>query len=162
MNQATLFKGPYFETLAEARTRLEDDQEKGAICPCCGQFSKIYTRKLNSGMAYSLLRIARAFPNGEWVHVERFSKSDTRAAEFSKLRFWGLVEPKGERKEDGNSAGYWRVTQKGYAFVGLKTLIPAKAQIYNNGCRGFSDQQINIIQALGKRFNYYELMGDRL
>ena len=45
------------ETLGGARDWLRDRVEKGAKCPCCGQFAKVYRRTITSGMARALFMI---------------------------------------------------------------------------------------------------------
>lgn len=67
-------------TLQDAKQYIAENIDKGVACPCCDQLAKMYARKLNTGMAYSLIKVARAYPNGEWVHVENFSKSSSKAA----------------------------------------------------------------------------------
>ena len=37
-------------------------------------------------------------------------------------------------------------------------MVPSHAELYDNRLLGFSDEQISIHDALGKRFNYTELM----
>jgi hypothetical protein len=66
-------------TLEEAKTALQAGLRKGVICACCGQFAKIYKRKLNSSMARTLITFyRRAKTKPGWVHVLRefvFEKS---------------------------------------------------------------------------------------
>lgn len=55
-------------TLAEAQQWLAERITGGARCPCCNQYSKVYRRQINSGMARSLIAMYRA-GGLDWVHV---------------------------------------------------------------------------------------------
>lgn len=144
-------------TLDEAKEELQSRLDKGATCPCCGQFAKIYNRKLNSAMAYSLILVAKYFdanPWEEWLHVERYLSRKTRATDFYKLKFWNLIE-------EGKSS-HWKILPLGYSFVNNLVLVPKKASIYNNMLIEPSSSTTTIIEALGSHFKYAELMGARL
>ena len=60
------------ETIKEAKEHLRNNFEEGIDCPCCGQFVKLYKRKLNSGMAATLIRIVK-FNGSSEVHVKDFT-----------------------------------------------------------------------------------------
>jgi hypothetical protein len=145
-------------TLDEAKTELKKRLDKGATCPCCGQFAKIYNRKLNSAMAYSLILVAKYFeanPWEEWLHVERYLSRKTRATDFYKLKFWGLIE-------EGPKSSHWKILPLGTAFVNNQVSVPRKASIYNNMLIEPSTSTTTIVEALGDHFNYADLMGARL
>lgn len=148
--------------LSVAKAKLEQDREKGTHCPCCGQYAKIYNRKLNSAMARSLILVDKYFsrPDAEeYLHVENYLARYTRATDFYKLRFWGLIESKGERRSDGSPhAGYWKMLPKGHAFVRNQVRVPMRVAIYNDEFMGESSETISIIESLGEHFDYHELM----
>jgi len=147
-----------WKTLDDAILELEEGKAKGIICPCCKQFAKIYNRKLNSAMAYSLILVAKYFeenPNETSVHVEQYLSKTTRATDFYKLRFWGMIE-------ETDKTSYWRVSQKGFDFVNNKIKAPKKVAIYNNQFIGESEEQTSIVDALGDNFDFPELMGSSL
>ncbi len=149
------------ETLKEAKQHLKDHyKEKGTNCPCCGQFVKQYKRKLGSVMARTLIRLSK-MPN-EYNHVKDIVKgiSDTGTNDFSKLAYWGLIDEMANDSTAKRTSGYWRITQKGHDFVNCKIVLLEHALIYNRLCNGFGGVKINIVDALGKKFNYQELMNN--
>lgn len=158
--QGSLFGPPARDTLAEARRQVEHGRADGVTCPCCGQFAKTYRRKLNSSMAYALLVIARR--TDDWFHLFDFlAKQRVKASDAPSLRHWGLIEEKGEGKDDGNPrAGFYRVTELGRAFAGGRASVPRHMLIYNDQLLGFSEERIAIREALGDRFDYDELMSE--
>jgi hypothetical protein len=149
-------------TLKEAKQFLRANFEKGVDCPCCGQFVKLYKRKLNSGMAITLLRIFNESINEDdkWIPVKEFLRENKykNSHDWTLLKHWGLLEEKEniENIETKNS-GFWKITQKGRKFVLNEISVPDKVSIYNNKVLGFSEEQTTIIESLGKKFNYSEL-----
>ena len=133
--------------------------DKGETCPCCGQFAKVYRRKINSGMARSLIRMYLAGESEKLNYIHVPTAVGSRSREEGKLRYWGLVEEELEKRPDGGRSGYWRVTPSGELFVkGLMTVY-SHARIYDGRCLGLTGTQVNIMDALGDRFDYDELMG---
>ncbi len=153
-------------SLIEAKQWLRTKFEKGADCPCCGQFVKLYKRKLNSSMAYVLVLLSRV---RGYVHVPSFINeqvSDAKIAaavrgDWAKLEHWGLIEPELGVRDDGSKrTGRWRITAHGRNFVAGNTHTHSHVFIFN-GKRVAWDgdtQLIFIHDALGDRFNYRELM----
>ncbi len=142
----------------------------GVVCPCCDQFCKLYRRKLNSGMARALIAIAtvqnrvetqtRELDINFFVETPKLRFSN---GEYARLRWWGLLEQRKLRQDEKESgekknSGRWRLTDKGRQFVEGKIRIPRDIFIYNNVVTGFSIEDISIHEALGKKFNYDELM----
>lgn len=154
-------------TLEEAKQYVEDNKEDGVVCPCCSQFAKIYERSITSAMAYGLILVYRNQKSGlapEWLHVENYLKKQeipsSIRGDFSKLRFWGLVVPKKDVRSDGSKrTGFYKMTSKGVDFVKYRITVPAKVRLFNNEFLGYTGKEINIGEALGKRFHYMELMG---
>lgn len=144
------------DTLATVRAWLRQHAEAGVECPACFQHVKIYRRKVNAGMARSL--IAMYTVGGlDWVHVP--TQIGARSREEGKLAYWGLVEEEKAKRPDGGRAGYWRVTVRGEAFVRCRLSIPKYCQVYNGKVLGFDlSEVINIKDALGDKFDYTELM----
>lgn len=144
------------ETKLTADPRIE-----GFKCKCCGQYCKLYTRKLNSSMALVLLLIWKSGKTN-YIHVENFLKELNRAnlrADFHKLVWFNLLERKKELREDNSPRnGFYKITGRGIAFAGNKLTVPKCVKIYNNHFEGFEGEQVNIIQALGEKFNYQELI----
>lgn len=151
-------------TIEEAQDWLTERADEGADCPCCGQFVKVYKRKLYSTMAYSLLLIERFFASSDvsWLHVPDFLDGKgvvARGGDFAKLSFWGLLESGEGPRHDGSSRnGMWRITPKGVDFVRGRIIVPKYIFLFNQQCLGFSEEQIHITEALGDDFDYRELM----
>lgn len=138
-------------------------------CPTCGRKAKLYPRSLNSTMARFLIWLNRTTERTrlQWIHPnnhkEEFVKAMGRVGgcEHSKLCYWGLVEEKPKDIHDGDkkNSGYWRITAKGQQFVRCQITVPAKAMVLFNEPISFKGKEITIIDALGKKFSYRELMG---
>ena len=144
-------------TLGEARRWLASKLGNGIACPCCGQFAKVYRRRLNAGMALSLVQMYRS-GGTDYVDVTRVC--NRRGREEGKLRFWGLIEEATERREDGGRAGWWRVTPKGVQFAHGRLPVNSYARVYNNHLLGFDGNLVTIAECLGRPFNLDELMED--
>lgn len=159
-------------TLDDAKEWLRARFEKGADCPCCGQFVKLYKRSLTSTMAYGLVLIARYFeaqPGEEWLHVNEYlgrvcgPELDARIrGDVAKLAHWGLIEREIGSREDGSDrTGYWRITDLGRDFAMGRGSIPKYVYLYNQRPITRSDPDratITIRDALRDKFNYSELM----
>jgi hypothetical protein len=147
-------------TLGQASTMLRGRMDKGAPCPCCGQFAKIYRRKINSGMAYGMVLFFKKFGwDQQWVHVPRETSLSRLGGDWAKLALWGLIEERGEVREDGGKhAGWWRITEAGVAWVSGRIRVPRFVNLYNGEVLGVDGDQVSIKDAIGDRFNYDELM----
>lgn len=153
-------------TIQEGKAFLRENFEKGAKCPCCDQYVKLYKRKLTSAMVYGLMLIAKAHPSKydkSWLHVEDYLKSlDIPASirgDIAKLKLWGFLLPAEGNREDGSPRnGYYQLTQQGRDFVKGRITAFSHVLIYNNSFRGFEGEQITVQEALGSKFNYDELM----
>ncbi len=141
---------------------------EGAHCPTCAQYAKIYDkRNLTGAMAYALILIARyrLREGNDFCHVEKYLKSlpgipASIRGDVSKLRHWGLIESKKELRDDGSPRnGFYRITDKGLAFVRGEALVQKYLVLYNDELLGMRGDWIAIEDALGKNFNYSELMG---
>ncbi len=159
--QGDLF-GRQRDTLAEARAAVEIGRETqdGVTCPCCGQFAKVYRRKLNRTMAQALILIYRhARGSDEWIHIPTLLVRSTLLGDAAKLAYWGLLEPQVAERDDGSRrVGFYRMTDRGRRFVLGQETIARHVITYNQQVLGFSDEHTTIRQALGDRFNYDELM----
>jgi hypothetical protein len=128
----------------------------GGICPCCKQVFKNYSRKLNAGMVFSLIRVFRE--NGfAWVDTSDYRIEhpdvDLVHLEFHKLRFWGLIE------QSGADAAVWRVTKRGCDFIHGLSREYAAVVLYNGNLLGADGEKtVNVSEALGKKFSLEELM----
>jgi hypothetical protein len=145
--------------LGQARIWLMERLSTGTRCPCCTQYAKEYIRKLNSGMARSLVQMYRAGGARDWVDVTEVCIGGSR--EEGKLRFWGLVQEAGVRREDSGHAGWWRVTALGEQFVLGRVTVASHVRLFNNTFFGFDGNQVRIDDCLGRQFDLSELMALR-
>ena len=160
----TIFDTTTTKVLSDLQAWIRARWRRGCRCPACGQSVKLYKRTLNRGMASVLIDIYKVCreQNVEYLHVsEHFlgQKDNAVAREYSKLRFWGLLEEEPGERENGNGTGRWRVTPLGEAFVKGRVLVPRSVLVFNNQLEGVSDERTTVRQALGRAFDYDELMG---
>lgn len=142
--------------LGQAKAWLRARLDKGAECPLCTQHAKTYRRKINAGMARSLIAMYQV-GRLDWVHLP--SQIGARSREEGKLAYWGLVEENPLKREDGGRPGEWRVTQAGEAFIRGRVLLPKYVQVYNGKVLGFDmTELVSIKDAIGEKFDYAELM----
>lgn len=170
---------PYEPTLRIVRRELFEKASKEAVaCPCCSRLVRIYRRKFNRGMALALVyiykehlaqysgpKVAREMNEEDrnWIHVDRLlvlKKAPTGVrGDYHKLRHFGLLEHALEKRADGsNRNGYWRITQNGVLFVEDALKVATFAIFYNQELLALDGANIGIREALGKKFNYEELM----
>lgn len=148
-------------TIDEAREQIFDENTfiKGSHCPCCDQFVKKYSRKLNSLRARSLISLFQQNTKIYPVHISKIAGANT-GGEFALLRYWGLIKEARNDRSDKRTSGKWFITAKGCEFVKNNLQVPAYLFIYNNEPIGFSDEMTTIKEALTSKFDYRELMGD--
>lgn len=158
-------------TLLECTRYIDKNVHDGVKCPVCTRFVKLYSRSYSSAMAVFLIglykySIARGFMGSiahyHYIEVLKEAKIST-GGDYAKNCFWGLMEPMAEDKEElekegKKSSGYFKITDLGVDFVTGKIKIPAKVNILLNQSKSFSDKDISIEDALGTKFDYYELM----
>jgi hypothetical protein len=149
----------FAKTLREAREDVEAHLvagDTGTTCPCCGQFCKLYKRKLNSNMARFLIDLVQQYERkNRWVHFERCTY---KGRDYSYLLQWGLAVTRQDKTTQKRMSGFWKPTQEGIDFVHNRISIASHVYLYNNGVRGFTKKRVTIVDALGKHFNYQELM----
>ena len=162
-------------TIAQAKDWLRLRADKGARCPCCKQYVKIYKRVLGSQMARWLIWLVRTFEQLPeyaptmlanppaplrkigWVDIRQ---SPVRGGDYAKLVHWGLVEQKQNNSEkDTKDSGLWRPTFRGIDFVHRRIMVPSHVYLYDNIKLKEEPRKIMIDDALGKKFSYSELMG---
>lgn len=154
-----------FSSLEEAQEwiRKEATKPKGAKCPCCTLYVKIYNRKLNSALARTLIWMYHADgdPDG-WIHMPtRAPAWATRNREYSRLCYWGLAErrPKDPKDKKVKTTGLYRITPKGREFVEGRIKVLQSAVVYGRELRRFEGPPIRIHTALKDAgFDYEEVM----
>ena len=143
-------------SLSQVRTWLHRKLDEGVTCPVCQQYAKVYRRKINSGMARSLITMYH-IGGLDWVHLP--SQVGARSREEGKLAYWGLVEEQRAVRPDGGRAGYWRVTKLGELWLTNQCTLPKYARVYNGKCLSLDPtEKVTIKEALSDDFSYDELM----
>ena len=148
-------------SLQEAIERVLIGRDNGIVCPCCGQYCKVYKRRLNSAMAVGLIWIVKHYQEHKrWISIHESPLIQGRrvGGDFAKLEHWGLIVASGNDDSSKRTSGEWAPTDAGIDFAYGKTQLPSHALIYSNTLLGFSDEYITIQQALGAKFDYAELM----
>lgn len=146
------------DSIADGRDWLREQLREGAHCPLCGQLAKVYKRTLTSSTGRSLLEIYRV-AHGDWVHVPSLVHSTGH--EEAKARHWGLLQSRGDYREDGAKwSGYWRLTPLGVRFVRRQVKVPRFALLYDGRLLGLEGEPIGIDDVLGTRFRFDDLMNE--
>lgn len=145
-------------TLRQVRDWLRPRTEgKGTRCPCCGQNARVYERSIYSTMARDLIKMYRAAETS-WAHVP--STINARGGDLLKMRYWHLLEGQEAVRDDGSSRnGSWRITDKGVRYLLGQISVPKTARVYNDRCLELKGSPVTIYDALGRKFNYGDLMG---
>jgi hypothetical protein len=144
----------YWTPLGVVTRWLKAQLDDGVTCPCCGQLAKVYKRQINGQMARVLIMMHKASPDGGEVHLPTLY----RGADTAKLAYWELIKEREEPRPDGGRAGWWCVTDKGRAFINGRIAVPQYARVYNGQLLNLTGPPVDIRTALGKNFDYSELM----
>lgn len=148
--------------LEKARQLVEYNKRKGIDCPCCGQFYKVYKRKLNSSMARALIAIYNEASNRprEWLYIPSFLSDHKLNANTALLRYWNLIEPMESANLKTNlTRGMWKITGTGIAFVEGKIRVLKYGLFCNQKFLGFDGTETTSIEeSLGDHFNLEELL----
>jgi len=154
---------PLNNTLQEAKSHLRNEWNKGTNCPCCGQFVKLYERKLNVGMTLFLIGLYKLDPQGASFHhakeVLKQIGAFTTSRDYSILEYFKLTQSMPNTDDDKRTSGYWKLTQLGREFVLDRAEVPSHIRIFNNKSYGVTGSRITVRGALSSKFNYDELMG---
>lgn len=153
---------PVNATLEEAKQVLREGWAEGVECPCCTQYVKKYERKLNTGVTLFLIGLYRIDPTGQNYHhakevLERIG-AFTTSRDYSILEYWKLIEPELNTDEEKRTSGFWKITRLGIDFVEGNESVLSHAKIFNNKGYGLTGELIDVRTALGKKFDYTELM----
>ena len=153
-------------TLAEYREQLMRDAMVGTHCKACDQPAKVYHNKFNSAMARNAIWLYPHFKKhpDDWLEVGKYLVENHNRYDgvHSKLCVYELME-KNKTEEPTTGAKYsglYRMTEKGIAFVEERFRVPEYWTQYNGKVLHFDGDTIGIREALGKHFNYAELMAE--
>lgn len=153
--------GPEFELAHIKKDTMRKALNKGCRCPVCDQFVKVYSRTINCTMARQLIAAYKEFGVGQFFHVSKLVlPGSASAGDFPKLLHWGLIQgvPHAPGEDAKRTAGLWAVTQAGSDFINDRLTVPKYAVLYNTQLLELTGEEIGIQVALGKKFDYNELM----
>ena len=138
--------------------KIEGD---GGYCPCCDRWGKIYKRPLNAAMARALMWLTQAPDRGDgWTHVPSTAPTwMLRSPQLTTLHLWGLMVGF-DSETKLTSSGLWKPTPLGIAFAENRARVQRYVYVYNNEVRGFEGDEISIIDALGEKYNYQNIMAN--
>lgn len=145
----------YDGPLRHAQEQLRELVDEGTRCPCCTQMAKVYKRTIHAKMARDLVRSYREVGTA-WYHVP--SVITGHPGDLVKCRYWGLMQEDTEKRDDGGRAGWWKITPTGEAFVLHQLAVPKYARLYDGRRLSLEGPNVTIVDCLGKKFNYSELM----
>ena len=131
-------------------------------CPTCTRHAQLYRRLFHASMAAQLIRLYSLGGAHEYVHASRLIlKGVSGAGDFSKAKYWGLIHSGINTDPHTKTSGQWMLSRDGVAFVLGNLRIPREVMIFDDKIYGVSEREITIREALGKRYNYNELMEAR-
>ncbi len=136
------------------------DKRKGYKCECCDQWVQLYSRHFNSNMAIALIFLYRHREKG-FIHLENtmIAAGYKRCGDASYLVHYSLIESMQENRSDGSKRnGHYKITGRGIMFCELSLKVQERFLMFNNKCKGFEGEEIDIIKALGTKFSYEKLM----
>lgn len=130
-------------------------------CCNCGQYSKIYHRRIHSVMAVQLIQLYKLGGAHEYFHVRRLMmRGSSGIGDFSKAAYWKIIDELPNDSTEKKASGHWKLNQLGVQFVTGEISLPTYALVYNAQVLGFSGSMSSISQCLQNKFNYEELMGE--
>lgn len=138
----------------QLRAEVQAGAEAGCRCPACDRLVKSYRRAMNADMARFLILLCREYlakPPDTFVDIRTIS---VRGGDYAKLTHWGLVEQAHNDDPAKRSSGLWRPTPRGLAFAQGTATEPGHVVLLDNQVRGFTDDRVNIWEALGTHFNF--------
>jgi len=155
------------------RIKKEARTNKGAICGCCGQKVKLYSRTITAEMCVALILIYKYYrhsPNAKtneyYTKEDFFSEilTDKDANyiinDFTKLKYWDLVAPMPTHPTKIKyKKGYWGITDNGVKFVQREVAMPKYALVYNDMVDSHITEPVMIDDILKEAgFDYEELL----
>jgi hypothetical protein len=143
------------ETWQQFNSAIKD---KGANCPCCGRWGLINGYQITSTQVRGMIWMFQNFFEDEWVDLGKAPKWVLRSKSMATLHHWGLLETKKNTDKKVRGSGLWRLTPLGRDFIHRHITLPKYAFVFNNRLEKYSEEQVDVVQALGKKFSYEELM----
>jgi len=141
---------------------LKRAMKKGTYCSHCGQYVKEYVKPLGAPIARFLIRLYRAHQHfGDdrfFTTRELFPRDNKASTEGVVARYWDLIEVADATNSGGAPVGAYRLTVDGRRFVQGLHYVKSHARTYNGELLELDGNMVNIQDALGKKWNYDELM----
>jgi hypothetical protein len=146
---------------------------KGDVCDVCGRSGKLQHRRIYKAVAVALHKIyvqqciyLDRDPESEgWVYIRNTETNTgvehikTGTNDYSKLKFWGILEPKPNDDKSKKDSGSWRVTPKGVRFIHNKIAVPRYIWVYNDRVYDKSDDDLIYFRdCFNDHFDYEEYM----
>lgn len=149
--------------MEEASSDFFEDLRAGnkMTCPCCKRYAQVYRRKLHHTVAWQLITLFKKGGDTKYVHVrDLVTRGMSGAGDFTKAKYWGLIQECPVEEDGKKSSGFWRLTEAGSLFV--RGILPIRKTllVYDDKVIGDSDGVVYINDCLGKKFNYMEMMGE--
>ncbi len=111
------------------------------ICPHCGGITIDYKLPFWKNWSWMAVKIYRS--RHDQFHPRELDLKFSQRANLHKLRYWGLIEP-------GDAPGFWRMTDKGRAFVEGRVKIPSFVITRRNQVIDVSPDEHYIQEIIGK------------
>jgi hypothetical protein len=155
-------------SLEDAREWVFGRVNDGVGCPCCGQFCKVYRRKLTSVPARVLIEMSnreRRSGRARWIHIPTMMLKSPELSDIANQggyrtlsQHWSLIEEEVILRPDRGRAGWWRITPLGLDYVRDDAKVSKYALLYDSRCLGLDGPMVTIRDALGVGFDLQELM----
>jgi len=136
-------------------------------CPTCGRYGKVYKRQINTAMILMLRNLYRTaaaaalpYPDA-YFHISDFlGVRGIGSGDLGKLAYWQLIESKIDPDDDSKRcSGWWRITRKGRQFIDNSLVVPKYSYVFDGEVIKQSENQlVSVVDCIGKKFDYSELM----
>jgi hypothetical protein len=113
-------------------------------------------------MAQSLMWLCQAIKDEDgWVDVPTNApRWLVRSNQLATLRWWGLVERKGNDNPKNKNSGMWRAKKLGFEFAQGMKKIPEKVYTYNGEVEVVSQNLVHISKCFSNYFDYEKIMNE--
>lgn len=142
--------------LGEARNYVVSRRPEGVQCPCCDQRVQEYRWSLYSTAINLLIALYKEGGTDHFVETKKVKGKGQGDA--SRLRYFELAEQESTRRPDGGKSGFWRVTERGKAFLEGKPTIYKYVWVFNGERLRFEGPPVTIEECLGKPFHFDAMM----
>jgi len=168
---------PTAEEIHRVQRYFAQGLDDGTDCPCCTRHARRQHRAFGCGPARWLIELVYLSDTGQAVHTGEILKAlkgnnVSGSDATSILPLYGLIEaaedpemshnpppPSSRSHAQGRTSGFWVATKLGRAFALDKVKIPERVVTCLGVPEAFEGEGVSIKDALGKKFNYSEIMG---